>query len=163
MAKKDFLKSNMETEIKILSHKDISDFAELIDVFEDVFEMRNFIKPDTKYLEEVLTKPDFLVLIAKANNKVLGGLTVYILDQYYSKKPLAYICDLAVLKDFQRKGIGRALIKYLTDYCKRNGFDEVFVQADRVDDFALEFYRSTSPTNEEDVVHFYYSFQNNDK
>jgi aminoglycoside 3-N-acetyltransferase I len=147
----------MQTEIKILSHNDIDEFSELIDVFEDVFEMKNFSKPGDDYLHKILTKPDFFVLIAKANNKVVGGLTVYVFDQYYSKNPLAYIYDLAVLKDFQRKGIGKSLIKHLTEYCKKMGFDEVFVQADRIDDYALDFYRNTKPTNEEDVIHFYYS------
>jgi aminoglycoside 3-N-acetyltransferase I len=151
----------METEIKILTHNDIRDFTELINVFEEVFEMKNFIKPDDHYLQTVLAKPDFLVLISKAGDKVLGGLTVYILYQYYSQKPLAYIYDLAVLKDFQRKGIGKMLIKHLKDYCKKNGFDEIFVQADRIDDYALDFYRLTRPTNEEDVIHFYYSLQDN--
>lgn len=146
----------MEIEIKILSDNDISEFTDLIDVFEEVFEMKSFVKPGNNYLQKVLAKPGFLVLIAKANNKVLGGLTVYILDQYYSPKPLAYVYDLAVLKDFQRKGIGKMLIKHLIDYCKKNRFDEVFVQADRIDDYALDFYRTTKPTNEEDVVHFYY-------
>jgi len=76
---------------------------------------------------------------------------------------LAYIYDLAVLKDFRRKGIGKMLIKRLTDYCKKNGFDEIFVQADRVDGYALDFYRLTNPTNEEDVVHFSYLIKNNEK
>jgi len=153
----------VKTEIKILSHNDINDFTQLIDVFEEVFEMKNFVKPGNKYLHKVLAKPGFLVLVAKANGKVLGGLTVYILDQYYSQKPLAYIYDLAVLKDFRRKGIGKMLIKRLTDYCKKNGFDEIFVQADRVDGYALDFYRLTNPTNEEDVVHFSYLIKNNEK
>jgi aminoglycoside 3-N-acetyltransferase I len=152
-----FSNETMETEIKILAHNDIDDFAELIDVFEKVFEMKNFIKPDNRHLQTVLAKPDFFVLVAKGGSKVLGGLTVYILHQYYSQNPLAYIYDLAVLKDFQRKGIGRMLIKHLKGYCKENGFDEVFVQADSVDDYALNFYRLTEPTNEEDVIHFYYS------
>jgi aminoglycoside 3-N-acetyltransferase I len=37
------------------------------------------------------------------------------------------------------------------------GFEEVFVQADEADDYALDFYRTTKPTNEEKVRHFYYS------
>ena len=85
------------------------------------------------------------------------------LDQYYCKKPLAYIYDLAVLKDFQRQGIGKSLVKHLKEYCKKEGFDEVFVQADRTDDYAVDFYRMTKPTNEEDVIHFYYSLKGNEK
>ncbi len=147
----------MEIEVKLLSQRDIDDFIELINVFEDVFEMKNFSKPDNNYLQYVLTKPDFLTLVAKADKKVVGGLTVYILDQYYSTKPLAYIYDLAVSKEFQGQGIGKILIKYLTDYCRENGFEEVFVQADRIDNYALAFYRSTNATKEEDVIHFSYS------
>ena len=35
--------------------------------------------------------------------------------------------------------------------------EELFVQADKVDDYAIDFYRATGPTNEEQVIHFYYS------
>ena len=147
----------MKVEIKILSYQDVDDFVKLIDVFAEVFEMNNFIKPDIDYLKNFLAKPNFLILIARVNHKVVGGLTVYKIDQYYSKKSLAYIYDLAILKQYQRQGIGKALIEYLTDYCKENDFEEVFVQAERIDKYALNFYRSTDPTSEEDVIHFYYS------
>ncbi|WP_342775446.1 hypothetical protein [Leptospira ilyithenensis] len=40
-------------------------------------------------------------------------------------------------------------------YCKQNGVEEVFLQADLGDDYAIEFYRSTG-TTPESVVHFYY-------
>lgn len=146
----------INTTFKILSPQDIEDFSALIDVFEEVFDMQRFVKPDKEHLQQILSKSHFLALVAKADNKVLGGLTVYILDQYYSKKPLAYLYDLAVLTEFQRKGIGAALIRYLNGYCKEKGFEEVFVQADREDGYALDFYRSTKPTGEEDVLHFYY-------
>ncbi len=146
-------------EIKILSQQDIHEFLGLIEVFEESFEMNNFSKPDTKYLQNVLAKPDFLVLAAIRDQRVLGGLTVYILDQYYSNKPLAYIYDLAISKNFQRMGIGKALIQYLKDYCKENNFEEVFVQVNRIDQYALDFYRLTKPTNEKDVIHFNYSLK----
>jgi aminoglycoside 3-N-acetyltransferase I len=87
-----------------------------------------------------------------------------VLDQYYSTKPLAYLYDLAVLTEYQRKGVGRKLIEFTNNYCRQEGFKEVFVQADKMDDYALDFYRSTNPTLEEQVVHFSYIFKNqNDK
>lgn len=94
------------------------------------------------------------------NTKIVGGLSVYILEQYYSKKPLAYLYDLAVLKEFQRKGVGRKLMEFVTRYCRQKGIEEVFVQADKADEYAIEFYRSTKPTNEEQVVHFTYRLSN---
>jgi aminoglycoside 3-N-acetyltransferase I len=69
-----------------------------------------------------------------------------------------YIYDLAVDSRHQRKGIGAKLIAAITSFCKAEGMQEVFVQADRVDEHAVEFYRKTGAT-EEDVLHFYYDLQ----
>jgi hypothetical protein len=43
----------MKTEIKILSAHDINDFAELINVFEEAFEMKDFTKPPQEHLQSV--------------------------------------------------------------------------------------------------------------
>lgn len=147
----------MEVEIKKLDSDDIDRFIELINVFDEVFEMKNFVMPNHTHLLKVLSKPGFMVFVAIKENQILGGLTIYSLDQYISEKPLAYIYDLAVKKNFQRQGIGKELIAAVVEYCASNGYEEVFVQADRVDDYALDFYRKTAITNEEDVIHFYYT------
>ena len=47
------------------------------------------------------------------------------------------------------------LISAINSYCKEIGVMEVFVQADEVDGYALDFYHSTGATAEK-VVHFYY-------
>ena len=153
----------MKIEIQILSDQDAGELTELISVFEEVFEMRKFNYPDEKYLKELLQKNNFLAVTAKMDGKVIAGITVYILDQYYSTKPLAYIYDLAVLTQYQRQGIGKKLIHFINKYCRQQGYEEVFVQADKVDDYAIDFYRSTKPTNEEQVVHFYYTLDSNIK
>lgn len=149
--------NKMNIDIRILTPQDLDNFIELIRVFEDVFEMKNFTMPVNKHLQGILNKINFLALTVQVDKRIVGGLTVYILDQYYSEKPLAYIYDLAILTQYQRQGIGKKLIKYLTDYCKKNGFEEVFVQADKVDRNATDFYRSTNISDEEQLVHFYYS------
>ena len=147
----------MDIEIKKLQINEIAQFVELIRLFEDVFEIKNFSIPGKKHLQDLLSKPDFFVFIAIKDNDVIGGLTAYTLHQYYSEKPLSYIYDLAVSTKHQRQGVGKKLIVAMNEYCKENGFEEVFVQADKVDEYAIDFYRSTKPTNEEDVIHFYYS------
>lgn len=141
--------------IEKLNHNDIGKFTALIRLFEDVFEMKNFIMPDEAYLQELLKKDDFFVFVAVLDNKVVGGLTSYIMHQYYSKSPLVYIFDLAVEKEFQRKGIGRKLIAANNDYCREIGVEAVMVQADEADDYAIDFYHSTGATAEK-VVHFDY-------
>jgi len=142
--------------LSILTPSDLEDFKALLHVFEDVFEMDDFIIPSDLYLASLLLKSTFKVFIAKVENVVVGGLTVYILDQYYSPVPQAYLYDLGVARSHQRKGIARELVVALRTYCAAHRIEEVFVQADIEDVHALEFYRSTSPSRESDVVHFTY-------
>ncbi|TGL22981.1 GNAT family N-acetyltransferase [Leptospira bourretii] len=142
-------------EIKKLSSNELNQFIKLIRVFEDVFEMKNFQMPNEDYLQSLLARDDFFVFVSIFRSQVIGGLTAYTLRQYYSEKPLVYIFDLAVLTKYQRQGIGKSLIEAINVYCKKMGAEEVFVQADLIDDYALDFYRSTGGLPEE-VVHFTY-------
>ena len=146
----------MDIRVIKLNHNDIDKFIELIRVFEEVFEMKNFTIPDEKYLIKLLAKEDFFSFVAVLENKVVGGLTTYTLKQYYSIAPLVFIYDIAVKTEVQRQGVGKLLISGLSGYCKDNGYEEMFVLADEVDNHAIEFYRSTGAT-EERVVNFNYT------
>jgi aminoglycoside 3-N-acetyltransferase I len=77
--------------------------------------------------------------------------------QHLTVKPLVYIFDLAVQTPLQRQGIGKKLIDAINKFCTEAGMEEVFVQADVIDDYAIDFYRKTKPTAEEDVIHFTYT------
>lgn len=148
----------MELELKMLSSQDTNDFIELISIFSDVFEMERLETPDSKHLENLLNKPDFQVLIAKCNNEVVGGLTVYLLHRYYSTKPIAYIYDVGVKPHHQRKGIGKKLISHLVHYCQENGFEDAYVEAETDDIQAVNFYKTTQITNTLQATQFTYSF-----
>jgi GNAT superfamily N-acetyltransferase len=145
----------MSVKVKRLDKKDLDQFLAIIGVFEEVFEMKGFHMPGEKYLQALLAKEGFMVFVALQEEKVVGGLTAYTLEQYYSQRPLVYIYDLAVLSHFQRQGIGKLLMEAITTYCKGIGYEEVFVQADQVDQHAIEFYQATGGIAEQ-VVHFYY-------
>ncbi|MBA2407708.1 MAG: GNAT family N-acetyltransferase [Chitinophagales bacterium] len=149
----------MDIKVERLTHSDVSKFTNLIRLFEDVFEMKDFQIPDQGYLQQLLKKDDFFVFVALWDNNVVGGLTSYIMQQYYSKSPLVYIFDLAVKTEFQRQGIGKMLIESNNRYCKVIGAESVMVQAHEVDDHAVKFYHSTGATAEK-VIHFDYSLNN---
>ena len=146
------------TKIKKLNSEEITLFEEVITLFADVFEMKEFVLPKREYLRGLLEKDSFHVFVALQEEAVIGGLTAYTLHQYYSEKPLAYLFDLAVAKRYQRQGFGTALMRKVKSYFQNLGYAEVFVQADREEDYAVTFYRKTQPSEEEDVLHFYYSF-----
>lgn len=147
----------MAIQIQNIPANDVEQFKLLIGLFEQVFDMKDFKPPGPEHLQHLLQKPDFMAFTASVNGQLVGGMTVYVLHQYYAERPLAYIFDLAVLETFQRQGIGSALIDFLKNYCRELGFEEVFVQADLADGYAIDFYRSTRPSEEEAVRHFYYT------
>jgi len=153
----------MEIEIKKLSPYDIEDFVKLISVFESVFEWENFSFPPISHLQKVLNNPHFFVFVATSEQKVVGGLTAYVLEMYETEKPSAYIYDLAITTENQRKGIGKLLIAHVNAYCEKNGFGEVFVHAEMEDLEAVSFYKKTQPSNELNATHFTYSFEIIDK
>ncbi|WP_299254351.1 GNAT family N-acetyltransferase [uncultured Cytophaga sp.] len=145
----------MRIEIQKLSPYHIDEFIELLDLFEEVFEIKNVQAPSRMYLEGLLEKEDFYVFVAVSEGKIVGGLTAYSLMQYYSETPLVYIYDIAVSKRFQNKGIGKKLILGIKDYCQETDVEEIFVHAIETDEHLLDFYRSTGAQSQK-VVHFYY-------
>jgi aminoglycoside 3-N-acetyltransferase I len=93
------------------------------------------------HLVKVIAKQEHLVFVALPGNKVIAGLTAYILEVFEEEKLIVYIIDLAVKTEYQRKGIGQKLIKEINTYCGAKSISEVFIQADAVDEYAVEFYR----------------------
>jgi aminoglycoside 3-N-acetyltransferase I len=146
----------MELEIKILKASDLDAFNQLLDVFDIVFEYEASPRPDGAYLEQLLEKDSFIAIVAVSGQQVIGGMTAYVLDQYHSSLPVLYVHDLAVMHAYQRKGVGRQLMEFVVRYARGNGFQQMFIQAELEDDYAVDFYRKTKPTGELMAVHFYY-------
>ena len=146
---------HMAVTIKKLEVSDLDDFTALVHVFENVFEVQPLSAPDPARLGELLTRQDFIALVARAEQEVVGGLTAYLLPQYYPVKPHVYLYELAIIPDFQRQGIGRQLVDELLRYCHQIGAGEVFVQAEAIDKHAIEFYRTTGGIPMK-VFHFSY-------
>lgn len=145
----------MDVHIKKLGPGEMDQFAALINVFEEVFEMENLLGPDPGYLENLLRKESFMVYVAMFGERIIGGLTAYVLPSYYFQSSEVYIYDLAINPDFQRKGTGRKLIEAIKTDCKALGLREVFIQADKIDQHAIDFYHATGGKSA-DVVHFSY-------
>ena len=87
---------------------------------------------------------------------MIGGLTVFILHVYYDEKPVAYIYDVGVKQSHRGKGVGKALMDFVTDYCQKNGFSEAYVETETDDVDAVRFYRKTDFSTEMQATHFTY-------
>jgi len=117
-------------------------FVELVEMFNEVFEEYNKVA-STKQLDKLLNNPKFHAIAVIHNDTIIGGLTAYELDKYYSDKSEMYIYDIAVRTKYHNQGIGKALINYLKSYSAINGIESIFVQAYSEEDQAVKFYEST--------------------
>ena len=97
------------------------------------------------------------MLVAKAEDKIVGGLTAYVLPGYQTKKSSIFIYDLGVATSFQRQRIGKSLIDKLLDYAKKHRIQDVFVDTELEDnEDALAFYQKTGFDNQAKVVQYTY-------
>ena len=145
--------------LQVLKASDLEKLRDLIRLYEDVFEMKDFVMPSDAYLQTLLDKNGITFLVAEKNGKVVGGLTAHDLPSTYFEANEVYVYDLAVAKNHQRTGIGKKLLEKLAAICKKKGEREFFLQADIDDQHALDFYRSTGGIAE-NVIHFSYATKN---
>ena len=146
-------------DIKKLKKDDIPNFIKLLEIFKEVFENNEAIA-HSEQLEKLLSDPNFLVFVVTVNNEVIGGLTIYVLHRYYHSKSIAYIYDVGIQPNFQKKGYGKALMAEVCNFCRQNGFEDAYVEAESEDIDAVEFYRRTKFSSEMNATHFTYTFDN---
>lgn len=144
----------MKTNLKIsrLQENDIERFIELVELLNEVFEESNKIASE-KQLRKLLNKTEFYAFVAIKEDKIVGGLTAYELEKYYSDKSKLYIYDIAVKTELHNQGIGKKLIEYLKTYSMNIGIEGIFVEAHSEDKQAVKFYESTFGKSEK-VDHF---------
>ena len=114
-------------------------FAMMAVVFEDL-DHRPLHAP---YLARLLTRPDLWLYAAVAEGRPIGGLTAHALPMTRTESTELLMYDLAIRSDWQRRGVGRAMIARLLKDGAAAGVSEMWVPADDEDAQALEFYRRT--------------------
>jgi aminoglycoside 3-N-acetyltransferase I len=145
----------MDYEYKQLSGSDIVLLKKLLRVlgeaFEDIPTYQNAV-PSDAYLQSLLSKPHFTILVAMSGDEVVGGLAAYELEKFEQERSEIYIYDLAVAKPHRRKGIATRLINELKPIAAKRKAWVIFVQADQGDTPAIQLYESLG--TREDVHHF---------
>ena len=108
--------------------------------------------PRDEYLRSLLAKQNFIVLVALADDRVVGSLAAYVLEKFEQERREIYTYDLAIAEQHRRKGIATKLINDLRQVAGERGAYVIYVQADRTDDAALKLYESLG--TREQVFHF---------
>jgi len=82
------------------------------------------------YLENLLGRQDFLAFAAEGGGQIVGGITAFLLPLTRLERRELFVYDIAVRVEWQRKGIGRALVSALRQAAAAEGIAEGFVLAD---------------------------------
>jgi aminoglycoside 3-N-acetyltransferase I len=128
-----------------LSSSNVELLKNLLQVFGQAFNEVSIYQdavPSDAYLQSLLAKPHFIVLVAKYGDQVVGGLAAYELEKFERNRREIYIYDLAVAEDHRRKGLATNLIKELQRIAKTRNAYVIFVQADPEDEPAIRLYES---------------------
>jgi aminoglycoside 3-N-acetyltransferase I len=112
-------------------------FAAMADGFEDAWAPLS-----DAYLGALLARPDLLILTALDGDRVVGGLTAFVLPMARAEVREVFIYDLAIAPADQRRGAGAALLAHLRSLARALGAANSFVPADVEDTHALRFYEA---------------------
>jgi len=74
-----------------------------------------------------LSKPDNLMFAAVFENMVIGFAFGYRLPRLDGGKPMLYLHEIGVMDEWQRQGIGCAMMNALKQWCKENCVGKVFL------------------------------------
>ena len=100
----------------------------------------------------LLRESSYVMVVAMTDdNDVMGRIYGNVLHRFEATDLLLYEVD--VLEAHQRRGVGRAMLEYLKNYCAGRGYGEMWVLTDLDNDAGNALYRSAggnlenSPTN----------------
>ena len=145
----------MSLEIKKLDSEDV-DLAKLLFLFFQVDDgVENPTSAPDKYVEELLLRSDFHVVVALENGMLVGGLTAYELKKYKIEDTEMFLYEIGVEENHRRKGIGKGLIEFLKNICLKKEISEIFVATEMDNEPAKTLYKATGGNFEATAI---YSF-----
>ena len=72
--------------------------------------------------DKIKSNPNHKIFVARIGEKIVGSATLLIEPKFIHKGGLVgHIEDVVIVKKFQRKGIGKNLIRISLDYARNNG------------------------------------------
>jgi ribosomal protein S18 acetylase RimI-like enzyme len=100
----------------------------------------------------LLREPSYVMVVAMTDdNDIMGRIYGNVLHRFEATDLLLYEVD--VLDAHQRKGVGRAMLDYLSTLCTRRGYGEMWVLTEPDNEAGNALYKSAggklenSPTN----------------
>jgi diamine N-acetyltransferase len=87
-----------------------------------------------------LTKPGAMAFVAEIDGRLCGLISFYPDTDYFTNHPRAYVDNLVVAHESERKGVGRTLLDYVERWARDHGFYEVVLDVFAGNHGAIAFY-----------------------
>lgn len=104
-------------------------------------------------LAERLADTNVVALVAQEGDRVIGGLTAYLLHKLEAPRSELFIYDLAVDAAHRRRGVATALLEEAQRVAGKAGAYIAFIGADEGDEPPVTLYRKLSVR--EQMAHFF--------
>jgi GNAT superfamily N-acetyltransferase len=91
-------------------------------------------------------EPRAHALVAEVHGRLVGMATYYSIFSSFICKPGLWLDDLYVYQESRGQGIGRSLMKHLSEIAQQGGCGRIDWHVSRVNERGIKFYRSLGAT-----------------
>ncbi len=130
----------IDIKIRELEEKDLfNGFLESLDSLRKASDLSP--KKAKEIFKKIKSDKNYKIYVAVLDSKVVGTTTLFIEQKFiHDGGKVGHIEDVAVIKEYQGKGIGQKVIKALLEYAKKEGCYKTIL--DCTDDL-VSFYEKT--------------------
>ena len=108
-------------------------------IYPDEKKMKYNVEKNKKIFQKIIQNPDIDLYVAVVDKKIVGFMTC---GKPY--RPFLYFQQeiglLYILKEYQRRGIGKNLFRIARQQVEKSGYSEFFVSVNKYNYAAQEFY-----------------------
>lgn len=126
----------MQHDIRFLEPEDVELLIGLLDSFEGVSEhagVQPTARPSRSYLRRLLGQSQVIALVARSQEKVVGGLVAYVIEHVEQERSEIHVYNLAVNAPNRRLGIATALMDKLCTIARKRGAHLILMHASKED------------------------------
>jgi GNAT superfamily N-acetyltransferase len=123
-----------------------ADLEQVLDVYREAgLAVRGSLSPQTArgVFERMSSYPNYTVYVAELDGRICGTFALLIMDNLANGgMPSGVVEDVAVSSAFQGQGIGKAMMRFAMDECRRNRCYKMTLSSNAMRTEAHRFYES---------------------